>query len=185
MVELNGSSNRSRFSLPVLKLSPRSGVELTIQSMEPVCVTTHWIGRRLWCAGEDCPGCQVSPCRSVAYLIATYEHLGSERVVLVETTPQELSRVAGFVAMGEYKPGSGLKVYASKAKKQSPTRLEVVGDGGKIVSDFADTRRAVAAASVLAGVPLPAADSSLEAYFERIKPAVRQILEAAIARQTS
>lgn len=184
MVELNGSSNRSKFSLPVMKLGPRSGVELTIQSVEPVCIATHWIGRRLWCAGDDCPGCEVAPTRSVAYLIATYEHLGSSRVVLVETTPQELSRLAGFVQMGAYTDGPGLRVYASKQKKQSPTRLEPVGDGGKVVTGFNDTRRTVAAASVLAGVPLPAADASLEAYFQRVKPAVRQLLAAAIAKQT-
>jgi len=179
---LNGSGSHSAFALGVVKVPPRTRQRLTWQSAGVLNINTHWIGRRLWCAEEDCPGCGVAPTRTVSYVVVTWDNLGELRPQLLETTPHELQRLEALGQMEGLELEPGLVLDASRNKSRSPTRLEPVACGGKVLDKLKPPRICVAAASVLAGVPLPAADDDLQAYVDRIKPALRVRLEQAIAQ---
>lgn len=168
-------------SLPVLRLGARGFVRLSWQTDTFLAVNTHWLGRRYWCCEDQCPGCELAPTRTVCYWVALWDDLGTWRPVLVETTPNELARVEALAVQGGWRLGSGLQVEASRNKSRSPIRFEPIADGGLVLDEFTGARRALAAAAVLAGVPLPKTETDLRDYFERVQPAVRQLLERAIA----
>lgn len=181
VVPLNGSASTSRHGLPVLRLAARSSATLIMQTDQPVLINTHWLGRRLWCSGDDCPGCDLAPCRTVTYFLALVDVPSRQFPVLVETTPHEMSRLAGFCQMDGYVIGSGLVVEASRAKPRSPIRFEPMGCDGTVLQKYQPSTVAVAAAAVLAGLPTPDEDSDLESYAITIQAAAVDRLRRAIS----
>lgn len=179
---INGAASRSAAALPLLKLCARGRTELTLQSADVVLINTHWIGRRLWCAETECPGCDAAAIRTVAYFVGMWPGPAGPRPLLVETTPNELARLQGFVEMQGLSVEPGLVIECSREKPKSPLRMEPVRAGGHVVDAFRAPRRALAAAAVLAGVPGPTADSEIDGYCERVKPVLRSLLERAIAK---
>lgn len=156
---------------------------MVVQSEDAGSVNTHWVGRRLWCAEEDCPGCAHAPIRTVCYFVATVEMPGSCRPVLVETTPSELCRLSGFLQMANLKFGPGLRLLASKRYAKSPTRFEPIDGSGVVVESLTPMGKAWSAAAVLAGLPLPLDDETEVEFCTRIHQAVRLQLEGVLAKQ--
>lgn len=180
MVHFNGSPTKSALSLPIARLAPGMRQELVQQSAEWVCVNTHWFGRRLWCGGDGCPGCDSAPTRTVAYCVVGWQSPDRFQPLLLESTPQELARLNGLTQMEGLEIAPGLVFEATKAKKQSPTRLEPIRAGGLTLPEFSPPRIALAAAAVLAGAPVPAADDSFESYLTRIQPALDHLIAKAM-----
>lgn len=183
MVNLNGESHRSVFGLPVLKLAPSRKALLTMQSEDILIINTHWLGRRVWCANEGCPACEISPVRGVGYFIGAVGVDGVLRPHLIETTPNEINRLSAMCQADGLALNPGLIIEASKARQRSPMRLDPTGEGGRVLSDLRPVRRCLAAAAVLANVPLPKAEGSLSKYLEEIRPAILKQIETALATQ--
>lgn len=181
MVSLNGSAPSAGNALPVLKVNARGLVDCVLQSSDFVVINTHWLGRRLWCVGENCPGCSFASIRSLAYAIVTVDRAGKKCPTLLECTLGELSRVQGLADMEGYEVAPGLRLQASRSKPRSPLRIEPTGVGGVIVPALASPRKTVAAAAVLASLPSPGEGTTLTDYFASVLPAVRTKLERAIA----
>jgi hypothetical protein len=183
MISFNGSSARSSYALPVLKVQPSRSAFVTMCSEDLVIINTHWLGRRLWCADEDCPGCEVSPLRSVVYFVAVADLPGGMKPYLVETTPNEINRLSSLCQMSGHKLESGLVIECRKKSKRSPMRFEPLDSGHPVPSEYKPVRRTLAAAAVLGGVPLPAAEASLTDYLAKIRPAILHSLRKAISEQ--
>lgn len=183
MSPINGSAGKSASALPLLRVRPGSSTEVVVQSEDVVYVNTHWLGRRLWCCMEDCPGCQHSPIRTVGYFAAVVELPQGPRPVLIETTPNEMCRLDGFLQMAklEFKPG--LLLEASKRYKPSPVRFEPIAASGRVVDALRPVRRALSAAAVVAGLPLPLDGEADLDFADRISEAVRRQLQLALAKQ--
>jgi len=183
MVSLNGDSSRSTHGLPVLKLQPSRSALVTMCSEDILVINTHWLGRRIWCAEADCPACLVSPVRSVAYVVGATVVDGSLRPTLVETTVNEIARMTSVCKAAGFKLDPGLVCEARKARQRSPMRLEPIEEGGRVLGDWTSPRRCLAAAAVLANVPVPAAEGSISEYFAKIRPALLRQIETAPGMQ--
>lgn len=179
---INGPGSRSSHALPVLKLAAGGVMRLTVQSDNAIFVNTHWVGRRLWCCEEDCPCCEVNPVRTVGYFVASFMSGSKARPLLVETTPNELARLDGFLSMESMVFGSGLVLDASRRLNRSPVRFEPVDMEGWVCPKWRSIRRALAAASVLAGVVAPDEGEDPMAYMDRIRLMLRSHLQRSVQK---
>jgi len=112
-VSLNGSPQVATFRLPILKVTTKSRLQLTLRTDAVVYVATHWLGgRTLLCADDAqwCPGCAANQARLTGYTVGTAVDGRGERLVLVE--------IAGTAAcdyfMGLPSPLAGLTLEVTR-----------------------------------------------------------------------
>lgn len=181
MISDRPSRSSSAMSLPVLRLAGESRVRLSLQSRAVLYVGTHWADRQLLCVGEGCPGCEISSSRCRGFAIALLSHGTGHRPVLVEASSSTWSRVEGLRTMEGWTFGPGLELEATKGRRNAPLRLEPIGTGGPVDSQFSCSRRLISALAVLFRVPLPRANDSLSSWADLARPGALRLLESALA----
>lgn len=181
MVHFNESQAESVHSLQVLRVPAGMRYMLVMASESPVIVRTHWVGRRLWCAGTHCPACDTLPGRSVAYSVVIDWRDTGPVPLLLECTAREMDLLDREACACELGFGPGLRFEASRAKKRSPLRFRPVSDKAESLAAFAPVKRALNAAAVLGGYAPARDEESLVDYSLRLRVAVINRLERAMA----
>lgn len=175
------TSASAALGLPVFKLQAGHSARLSIQSVGPLFMGTHWLGRQIPCAGPACPACASSPSRSRGFALALLETRQSWRPTVVEASAGEWSRLEGLRVMEGVSFCPGLLVEASRRRTNSPLRMEPVSNGGQVDEQFTSPWRLCASLAVLFGLPLPKPGSSVGDFCAAARPAVERSLQRALA----
>lgn len=174
-------SSGSTWALPVLKLPPGGSVELVIASSRVLYCGVHWVGRCVLCVHEDCPGCEVSVSKVRGFAIALVTQGSARRPVIVEASSGCFFRLEGAADRDGFSLAPGLRVQASRRRKNSPLVLEPLGMNGSYESQFTPPWRLAAALAVLFKLSAPASAESVEAWTERVRSQARTQLLAALS----
>lgn len=178
------TSPSAAMGLPVFRLHAGHTARLSVQSVGPLFLGTHWLGRQIPCAGPSCPGCVHSPARARGFAIALIEEPNRWRPVMIEASAQEWSRLEGYRSREGVSFAPGMLVEASRKKSNSPLRMEPISNGGPIDEQFTTPWRLCSALAVLFQLPTPAGGTSVAAFCVTARPVVEHQLRHAIARAT-
>lgn len=154
---------RASFQLPLLKIGAGARVFVTLQSIEPVWLMTHWIGKRQFiCAGSHsaiCAACSHQLPRCTGFLVVLCL-VGSRRSpFLLEVTPQSW---AGLRLLADMEWGGvcvGGEVELRRSRARGALRIQPSSQGGLVVPELGAFLRCASAVAVLFGLPLPRSQS--------------------------
>jgi len=182
MLSSEPTSSRAAMGLPVFKLQAGHTARLSIQSVGPLFMATHWVGRQIPCAGPECPGCDLSPSRARGFAIALVEQGQAWRPVLVEASSAEWSRLEGFRVMEGVSFAPGMLVEASRRRSNSPLRMEPISNGGQVDEQFTSPWRLTSALAVLFQLTPPKPGATVGQFCAAARPVVLHQLRQAIDR---
>lgn len=181
MIAVNEAKESARMGKPVLRIKPKQTRRIVVISTNVIYIDTHWLsGRQVWCAGDDCLGCQLTRPRTKAYFLAEHD-LGKERqVVLVETTPGAVQVTQQAIQMQEDTWRPGIVLLMQRLGKRQPTIMVVDGCEEPPMQQINSDRTTIAAAAVLASMPMPTADETLDHYNQRAQKIAQKKIEAMV-----
>jgi hypothetical protein len=194
MLTINALSGTQTFALPVLRVKPGKAVDAIIQSRASFTVSTHWVDRRLWCGGENCPACDSLPQRLITYFVATVLFGPTCRTVLVESTMTQFVGWLDRAGIPHNVDLSGVSVEITRAKAKSALGFQAVGDYDKVLGTPHHEKLTVspslsgcfpvlASAARIAGLPCPEQAEDPNQFFARIAPAACDLLTAGMRQK--
>lgn len=166
--------------LPLFRLQAGSECDLSIQSVGPLFLGSHFLGRQIPCAGPGCPACVHQVPRSRGFAIAVLTGPNAGRPVLVEASAPEWSRLEGLRAMEGMSFCPGLLVHCSRRRSNSPLRMEPVSNGGEVVESLTSPWRLCAALATLFKLPMPKAAGTVADFCVAARPIVVEQLTGAL-----
>lgn len=181
MVNLFEASSGRSGAMPLLRVRSKGNAYAVVQTDEPFSVGTHWLGRRLWCAGAECPACSVSDIREMVYFVVTAKVGNLWRPHLVEVTRHEFEAVTSATKFEGLQWAPGLGLILSRNKQRSPLRMDPVAAPATIEPSLGSVRIAIAAAAKVAGLPTPVLSETVDQFGRRVAKAARRLLEASLA----
>lgn len=151
---LNGTPQMASYRLPVLKLKPKTPVDVVLRCDALAALATHWIGdRTLVCAadGDVCPGCECTQARFTTFALGMTCSSGGGRLVLIEAAGASASDwLRGLPA-----PFFGTKIRLLRPAARHGIRFERLGRQKEMFGEPIDPFRLYQSLSVLFDLPLP------------------------------
>lgn len=182
MFSKNGSTVRSAFALPLLRVPPQGIVKLVVQSESIVFFNVHWLSKSWVCPGDGCLCCGESVPRLRGFLIGTVEVHGSKKAVLVEATPASLERLRDQLRLENRVLVPGVEVICRRNAPNRPILFDYQGEGRQTARELTSDHRLLAACAVLFALPLPDRSDDLDSYARKAAPVARTLLAGALAR---
>jgi len=159
MFEADNSRMLTRWEVLRLQVGHKS--EMVLLSDKAFCLTTHYVGRTIPCAGGECPLCETLPQRGLWYVAGAV----NGRVMMVEFGGTSFSYLEQHAKLlhGGLKVGQVYRLSRQTVKR--PTWSECIGvqEGCKPVDHFDLAKHVMA----LYRFPCPNPDEDLAAYDRR------------------
>lgn len=182
MISSQASDLRARFALPVLRLAPRSRLEIVLASRRPFFFGTHWLSRSYICPQVDCPACAQNVARNRGFFLGECIFDGVIKSVLIELSPMAVGRMEDQLRLEGVDGLTSTKWSAFRNASNQPTHMHYEGKGSLVDASITTDHRLLAAIAVLFGLPLPHRSDSVEDYGVAAMPVARQVLTGALAR---
>lgn len=159
MFEADRSRVLSRWEVLRLKVGHKS--EMVLLSSKPFCLTTHYVGTTIPCAGQDCPLCETLCQRGLWYVAGAV----NGRCMMVEFGGASYGLLEQHAKLlhGGLRPGQVYRLERHASRR--PTWSECVGfkEGVRAVDHFDLCKHVMA----LYKFPPPNPDETIETYERR------------------
>jgi hypothetical protein len=114
--------------------------------------------------------------RPKGYFIGLVDERGSRQAVLVEAPPSSIQRLVDQLTLEGEVFGPGVSVFAHRRAVNRPVSFDFDGSAGPKEESLTTVFRALSAAAVLFGLPLPYREEPLPLWVARSEAVARNIL---------
>lgn len=174
------SAARSRWALPLLKVSGGGRATVALVGERFWYFGSHWLDRMYLCAGDGCPGCMHGPPRTMGYRVVMVQHPTRWNPALLEASCLSINQLEGLAAMESLQVEAGLIVDVSRKTKRSPVRLEPASSQASVQVKAQKPFIALNAVALLFGLPLMSEVEEPADWAERSREVAAGRLAAAL-----